>query len=374
MKKLNALILLGPKEIGAHMKIMITSGPRGGGNILHILRCIKDEGHVPLWITAGKEEIPSKWREFIEKCDIEHVHFPTVYIKTKIKQEIPILFRKLDVDAAMGSEFFAPSTLLFRTFSTRNFYSYTYENHIDGALKTYIGLFKQFLIPLANKMFKRILVPVESTKKCWERLGLRNIHVNPLGVNLDTFAYSKNDLSEKLKILYVGNIIPNKGLDYLIKAVSSLDFPYSLTLAGRGEIDHYRRLAKSLKCDANFLGQVEYDALPQLYSQHNVFVLPSITTPHWKEQFGFVLVEAMATGRIVVGSNSGAIPDVVGDSGFIVPERDAKPLAEVLSRIYRNEHVFKTMPKKARLRAKKEFDLRENLREAIRLFEHDLSG
>ncbi|MBZ0288634.1 MAG: glycosyltransferase, partial [Anaerolineae bacterium] len=65
----------------------------------------------------------------------------------------------------------------------------------------------------------------------------------------------------------------------------------------------------------------------------DVFVLPSLTRPNWKEQFGRVLVETMASGVPVIGSDSGAIPGVVGDAGLIVPEGDADALAAALTRL-----------------------------------------
>jgi glycosyltransferase involved in cell wall biosynthesis len=62
----------------------------------------------------------------------------------------------------------------------------------------------------------------------------------------------------------------------------------------------------------------------------DLFVLPSETRPNWREQFGRVLVEAMACGVPVVGSDSGEIPTVVGDAGLSFPEGDAARLAECL--------------------------------------------
>ena len=68
-------------------------------------------------------------------------------------------------------------------------------------------------------------------------------------------------------------------------------------------------------------------------------VLPSRTTATWKEQFGRVLTEAMACGVPVVGSNSGAIPEVIADAGLIFPEGDAMSLAAQLQRLA-NEHTL----------------------------------
>lgn len=333
------------------------------------LKFIKDYGHTPLLVTFGGSRASDEVREPLKKERIEYIHIPAIHLK----QSIPLIYRYFNVDATVSAEFFWISTLFFRMASAGNFYTRTSENHLEGVLKNHIGFLK-FAVKIANSAFTRNIVRVKSTKECWEKLGLKNVIVNPLGVNVDLFSYSKNVLSDELKILYVGRIAPEKGLDYLLKAVSLLDFPYSLTLLGRGEIDWYRRLAQKLGCNATFLGQTEYRKLPQEYAKHNVFVLPSITTPYWKEQFGMVLLEAMASGRIVVGSDSGAIPEVVGEAGFIVPEKTVEPLKKTLSKIYKDENVFKFMPKKARQKVEKYFDLRKNTEMLIKMIESDFKG
>ena len=65
-------------------------------------------------------------------------------------------------------------------------------------------------------------------------------------------------------------------------------------------------------------------------NQIDILVLPSRTSAKWKEQFGLVLVEAMASGVVVVGSTCGAIPDVIGDAGVVFPEGDEHALANSL--------------------------------------------
>jgi glycosyltransferase involved in cell wall biosynthesis len=67
--------------------------------------------------------------------------------------------------------------------------------------------------------------------------------------------------------------------------------------------------------------------------EFDALVLPSRTTRLWKEQFGRVLIEAMACKVPVVASDSGAIPEVVGDAGLIFPEGDAQALADCLQRL-----------------------------------------
>src|SRR5690606_30800199 len=79
-----------------------------------------------------------------------------------------------------------------------------------------------------------------------------------------------------------------------------------------------------------FAGRAESTAMPAFYRSLDAVVLPSRTTPGWKEQFGRVLVEAMACRVPVVGSDSGEIPHVIGDAGLIFPEGDVAALAHHL--------------------------------------------
>ncbi len=68
----------------------------------------------------------------------------------------------------------------------------------------------------------------------------------------------------------------------------------------------------------------------------DVIVLPSLTTARWKEQFGHVLIEAMAAGVPVIGSSSGAIPEVIGAAGLVFTEGRADELATMLRRLQRD--------------------------------------
>jgi glycosyltransferase involved in cell wall biosynthesis len=73
--------------------------------------------------------------------------------------------------------------------------------------------------------------------------------------------------------------------------------------------------------------------VPATLRSFDLLVLPSRTTPNWKEQFGRVLVEAMSCGVPVVATRSGEIPHVVGDAGVLVPEGDSTALRDAIARI-----------------------------------------
>ena len=70
--------------------------------------------------------------------------------------------------------------------------------------------------------------------------------------------------------------------------------------------------------------------MPAVYASMDVLALPSRTTETWKEQFGRVLIEAMACRVPVVGSDSGEIPNVIADAGLVFPEYDPAALADLL--------------------------------------------
>ena len=87
----------------------------------------------------------------------------------------------------------------------------------------------------------------------------------------------------------------------------------------------------------------------------DVLVLPSLTTQPWKEQFGRVLIQAMSCQVPVIGSNSGAIPEVIGDAGIVVPEGDPSALARAIERLYRSEEERMALGKKGRERVLQHF-------------------
>ena len=86
-------------------------------------------------------------------------------------------------------------------------------------------------------------------------------------------------------------------------------------------------------------GRVTFDQwmpsthLPHYFSGLDVLVLPSLSRANWKEQFGRVLIEAMACDVITVGARSGAIPEVVGDAGLTFAEGDVDDLRTQLQNL-----------------------------------------
>jgi glycosyltransferase involved in cell wall biosynthesis len=127
----------------------------------------------------------------------------------------------------------------------------------------------------------------------------------------------------------VGRLVEEKGVDVLLRAVADLPGEWQVRLLGRGPAQpRLQALARELEIQT----RVHFDAprlsseMPAYYAQLDLFVMPSRTRPNWKEQFGRALVEAMACGVPVIGSDCGEIPNVIGDAGMIFREEDVSAL------------------------------------------------
>jgi glycosyltransferase involved in cell wall biosynthesis len=136
---------------------------------------------------------------------------------------------------------------------------------------------------------------------------------------------------------YVGRIVPEKGLLTLLNACARIhQFPWHLVMVGDGPwAAQFDEEARSLNLSDRITrrGFIPHEKVPALYCALDLLVLPSETQPNWKEQFGRVIIESLACGTPVVGSNSGEIPNILSatEGGFIFSERQPESLAEQLT-------------------------------------------
>lgn len=139
---------------------------------------------------------------------------------------------------------------------------------------------------------------------------------------------------------YVGRIIEEKGVMDLLKSLQFCHAEVNLLIVGSGDFRatlESRARELGLSTRLRFAGAVAADELPILMNAMDVLALPSRTTPRWKEQFGRVIIEAHACQTPVIGSSSGAIPDVVGKGGIVFPEGESWALAEAVETLRNDE-------------------------------------
>lgn len=192
------------------------------------------------------------------------------------------------------------------------------------------------------------------------------------GVDLDRFARPGAPAdrrpwgiaADELVVLYVGAVVPAKGLLHLVRAIGRVhgEHPCRLLVAGgaglwptpdapRPGADAYTVSVQAAAKDlpVTWLGVLAQEQMPQIYALADVFACPSV----WEEPFGTVNVEAMAAGTPVVASRAGGIPEVVadGETGLLVPPGDPDALARALATLIDDPHRRRQLGAAARLRA-----------------------
>ncbi|WP_455392248.1 glycosyltransferase family 4 protein [[Eubacterium] cellulosolvens] len=194
------------------------------------------------------------------------------------------------------------------------------------------------------------------------------IHVVYNGTDLNKFkpqssANKKIDKTSK-RVLTVCRVVERKGVDTLINAFNKvLKIKHAeLYVVGEGPIrPRLEKLAKKLGIDANvhFTGKVSEKELLAHYNKCDVFVLVSrvLNKQNEVEGFGISIVEAMACGKPVIGSNVGGIPSAIkGDWGFLVDPLDENELAEKLLTLLKNPKKAKLMGEKGRKAVEKTYN------------------
>jgi glycosyltransferase involved in cell wall biosynthesis len=173
------------------------------------------------------------------------------------------------------------------------------------------------------------------------------------------------------RIGYAGRLVAEKGVAVLLQAVARLDGDWRLAMYGSGPL---REALAAQAVDLGIAPKVEIHQrvasveMPQKLRELDVLVLPSLTRPNWMEQFGRVLVEAMACGVPVVGSDSGEIPNVVGDAGIVVPEGDVEALANQLHGLQRDEGLRCDLARRGRERVLARFTQAQIARETVAVY------
>ena len=216
---------------------------------------------------------------------------------------------------------------------------FCWEN-IEKSLPFYRRITTKYVLHTANAIIAGNRDSEQIVKK-WGYNGA-TIVAPQIGVNMNLFyPRSKKNNTAALKIGYIGRLVFEKGIDILFDAVKHLKengIQVQIFICGSGNyesaLQSYAEEIGIAKC-VSWLGVIEDIKIPLLIAQTDVVVLPSRTIPKkWKEQFGHILIEAMAMGVPVIGSDSGAIPEVIGRDDLIFPEDDSYKLALLLERIF----------------------------------------
>ena len=160
---------------------------------------------------------------------------------------------------------------------------------------------------------------------------------------------------------YVGRLVERKGLMDMVNALPMCPSEMTMVFAGAGEFRAaLERRAQELgrSAQVRFLPARSIEELPQVMNALDALILPSWTVPSWKEQFGRVIIEAQACETPVIGSDSGAIPEIIAEGGIIFPERNPAALAKAIAHLKANPDQTRRMGRTGRLQVERNFTWR----------------
>ena len=157
-----------------------------------------------------------------------------------------------------------------------------------------------------------------------------------MGVDAGLFKATTRSLPTQrpIRIGFMGRLVHEKGIDLLFQAARQLQvngLSFQVVLCGSGKDEaQLRTLAEQQGIAEKVIwkGKVPHADVPGAMSQFDILVLPSRSIATWKEQFGHVLIEAMAMGVPVVGSSCGEIPNVIGRSDLVFAENDTEAVGQ----------------------------------------------
>lgn len=139
---------------------------------------------------------------------------------------------------------------------------------------------------------------------------------------------------------YLGRLVEEKGIRVMLRALEQVEQPWRLLLVGDGPLNaDVRSWAEGYPGRVALMDRVKHSEVARYLNAMDLLVAPSLTAPHWREQFGRMLVEAFACGSPVIGSDSGEIPFVIGDAGIVTPEGDHKALAGAVTRLLTDDKL-----------------------------------
>lgn len=223
------------------------------------------------------------------------------------------------------------------------------EQNIEKKLPFPFEPFRRYTLRNADFVIGRNAEAVEITR----RKGYRGpAAVAPNGVDIELFKPMDREAARRALGFsgfvcgYVGRLVEQKGLAEILQALTDCPPEVNVVFAGSGpyQAELERLVAvRNLQARVRFLPNRAREELPEVMSALDVLLLPSRTTPRWKEQFGRVIIEAHACRTPVIGSDSGAIPGVVGAGGLIVPEQNPAALAAAICRLRDNPALLQEM-------------------------------
>ena len=240
--------------------------------------------------------------------------------------------------------------------------AYQLQSTNDIFLKLLMRRWHSFLVmqKFVAKRLKKIVVPSNSSMddiKDEFRVDKNKMERVMNGIDLNVFYPDSKIQKIPFRLVTVASAdVPLKGLDYLLKALSDLAEVYSdISLSIIGEQKkggHTERLIKKLNLEkrVNFFSNLTQEDLRKTYCEAELAIIPSLY-----EGFGFAAIEAMACGVPLISSSGGALPEVIKDTGIIIPPKNVKEIYNSVDFLLSSPKSAKELAEKGLQRANSKF-------------------
>jgi len=223
-----------------------------------------------------------------------------------------------------------------------------------------------------NKKLEKLVVASDFMKKQLLLNGVSSnkVLVNPLFVSPDFLNYKEVGIQNKVKsVLFIGRIFIEKGLSYLIEALSLVKTDWELNVIGTGwDLEKCKKMALDLGLEGkiNFLGFLSHEKIYPILEKSSLVVVPSI----WPEPFCLVGLEAMAMSKPVVAFDVGSISTWLKDNetGFLVKRGDVKEMSEKIELLLEDDNLCKRLGKEGKLVLERDFSVKRHIDELEKEF------
>ena len=190
---------------------------------------------------------------------------------------------------------------------------------------------------LKRTLSRRADVSIAVSRALAQDLGPETIVIpNPYR---DEIFFPRPEIPRDRELVFVGRLVSDKGLDVLLEALGLLakrNQSPRLTVVGDGPERRGMEAAAEdlgLRDKVRFVGQLEGESLARELARHEILVVPS----RYREPFGIVVLEGLASGCVVIGSEGGGLPEAIGECGLTFRNGDATALAHRLETLLAND-------------------------------------
>jgi glycosyltransferase involved in cell wall biosynthesis len=211
-----------------------------------------------------------------------------------------------------------------------------------------------------------IIADSDASKRFLISIGcdIDKIRVLPHGVDRRVFNVEGSVQGKRpLKVLYAGGLYVHKGYRILAEAIRNWnleDFQFKVVRFGPESDAPFEGLT-----NVEFLPQMTFEEMSELYKTVDIVVVPSISTETGAERSPNVVIEAIASGCVVVASNIGGIPTYLDQAGILVPENDSEALANALSALL-SDSVRQELREKGLTLANNVYDMSKYAKKLLR--------